>query len=302
MAIYSCSVKTIKRSSGQTSVASAAYRAGECLEDSRIGKTFDYQNKKGVIATEIFAPQEQNVSSWVFDRQTLWNEVEQAEKRINSTVAREVLVALPHELNQQERKELASEFSQWLADKYQVITDMAIHKPSKDGDDRNYHAHIMVTPRVIENEAFAKVKSYTNDKGKTVRKLALDYGGKRGSEEVTAIREKWGKSANDFLTDSGSTAKIDHRTLENQGIDRQASFHLGHEVTAMERKGIVTEVKQRFDEIIHNNEYLQQVRSAAQRASQWAINTQEAVYQRFQQYTKYLKHREETLTPDERSL
>ena len=55
MAIYHCSTKTVNRSSGRTAVASAAYRAGEKLEDERTGLTHDFTRKDGVVHTEILS-------------------------------------------------------------------------------------------------------------------------------------------------------------------------------------------------------------------------------------------------------
>ncbi len=289
VAIYSCSIKTISRGSGQTSVASAAYRAGEILEDQRLGKTFDYHNKAGIESTQILAPQGQKHPEWIFDRQTLWNEVELAEKRKNSTVAREVLVALPHELSQEQRHELTSEFSQWLANNYQVVVDMAIHQPSTEGDDRNHHAHIMMTPRIIEDEGFASVKSYTEN-GKTVRKLAFDYGGKRGGEEIKAIREKWAEETNSFLQRSGSTQIIDHRSLKDQGLDREPTFHLGHEVMAMERKNIQTTVGQRLQDILHINEAIEKAKHIAQ----YIKKLPDEIYHQWQKYKGYTEEHELT--------
>lgn len=284
----------MSRSSGQSAVASAAYRSGQVLEDQTIAKTFDYQNKQGIEVTKILVPQNQETPEWVFDRETLWNEVEKSEKRKNSTVAREVLVALPHELSKDQREELTAEFSQWLANKYQVIVDMAVHEPSKEGDDRNYHAHIMMTPRQIEEDGFSKVKSYKNDKGQSVRLIPLDYGGQRGSDEITAIREQWADNTNDFLSRAGATDTVDHRTLEAQGIDRAASFHLGHEVTAMERKGIATLVGDRLRTVLHINEAIDIAKQAAERVK----DIPNKIYQRYQKYTRAIEQTEQSNTID----
>src|SRR5271163_3203294 len=96
MAIFHLDVKTISRSQGRSVVGAAAYRAGERILDERQGITFDYSQKKGVVYSEILAPA--HAPEWVKDRARLWNEVEKLEKRKDSQLAREVLIALPQEL------------------------------------------------------------------------------------------------------------------------------------------------------------------------------------------------------------
>ena len=101
MAIYHLSVKTFSRSNGQSATAAVAYRAGAKIHWDHERREHDYSKKRDVIHSEIFLPP--NAPSWANDRQQLWNEVERAEKRKNSTVAREFEVALPNELNEQQR-------------------------------------------------------------------------------------------------------------------------------------------------------------------------------------------------------
>lgn len=64
-------------------------------------------------------------------RSELWNKAEAAEKRVDARVAREWLVNLPYELSEQDRKELAHQFAQTLADRYGTIADCAIHEPTQ---------------------------------------------------------------------------------------------------------------------------------------------------------------------------
>lgn len=142
MAIYHCTTKTINRSSGRTAVASSAYRSGEKLKDERTGLTHDFTKKEGVAHSEIIS----NLGVPI-DRSELWNMAEQAENRKDARTAREWVIALPEELDAEQRKDAAREFAQNLVNKYGVVADVAIHEPSKGGDDRNHHAHIMLTTR-----------------------------------------------------------------------------------------------------------------------------------------------------------
>lgn len=217
MAIYHCSVKTFSRSKGQSAPAAAAYRAGVCLSDMRTGEVHDYTRKGGVEHTELVLPKGVTI-----DREQLWNAAEAAENRKNSTVAREYEVALPEELNADQRKELAQEFARHLAERYGVAADVAIHAPGKDGDHRNHHAHILTTTRQVTPEGFGAKTRALDDK-------------KTG--EVEHIRATWATLTNQALERAGHQESVSHKSLEAQGINREATTHLGPVATAMERRG-----------------------------------------------------------------
>ena len=78
IALYHFHVTQIKRSAGQSAIASAAYRTGEKLHSEYYGEDSDYTKKGGVIASEIMLPPHAPPS--FSDREPLWNEVEQAER------------------------------------------------------------------------------------------------------------------------------------------------------------------------------------------------------------------------------
>ncbi len=97
MAIFHLSVKTISRSAGRSATAAAAYRVGVEITDERTGEIHDYRRKGGVESAAVILPD--NAPEWARDRAQLWNAAEQAEKRKNSTVAREFVIARPAELS-----------------------------------------------------------------------------------------------------------------------------------------------------------------------------------------------------------
>jgi len=223
MAIYHLSVKTVSRSAGRSSTAAAAYRSGEKIHDERTGETFDYARKSGIVSTGIIA--RKGSPKWATDREQLWNQAEQSEKRKNSTVAREFVVALPEELNQEQRQALVVDFSKQMIKRHGFVVDFAIHKPNAKGDDRNHHAHILCTTRKIEKEGF------------TSKTRELDQ---RKSGAIDHWREQWSKTTNRHLSKAGIEASIDHRSLKDQGVNREPTVHLGHNVTALERGGFET--------------------------------------------------------------
>ena len=128
----------------------AAYRAGETLPDHKTGETIDYSRKRGVLhSAEIIAPD--NAPDWATDRAELWNRSEAAHTGFRRRLWRAKFeLSLPHELNDDQRRELTTDFARFIAEKYQVAVDTAIHAPSVQGDERNYHAHLLICTRSFD--------------------------------------------------------------------------------------------------------------------------------------------------------
>ena len=110
-------MKTISRSAGRT--AAAAYRSATDITDERTGEVHTYRHKKGVVESGVILPPD--APRWVVERPALWNAAEAAEKRKNSTVAREIVVALPAEIDGQGRARIVREFAEKRLDKETVI-------------------------------------------------------------------------------------------------------------------------------------------------------------------------------------
>ncbi len=264
LAIYHLSVKGISRGQGRSSVASAAYRSGEKLYENRTGLLYDYERRDGILHTQICLPKElsrytlehtleppknlnePNQTNLAVDptpsaesvdlltRSELWNMVEYAEKRKDAKVAREIVLALPCELNKQEQINLATEYAQNLCDKYGWAVDVAVHLPGKEGDNRNTHAHLLCTTRKIELDENGNLQLTTKTK---------DWDSiKTGPEKVIEEREAWADITNRYLEKAQSMERVDHQSYADQGLDLIPTKHLGVHASAMERKGIQTEV------------------------------------------------------------
>lgn len=218
MADYRLSAKVISRGKGQSAVASAAYRAASNLRDERTGQTCDYSRKQGVTHCEVLAPE--GTPEWMHDRAQLWNAVEAVERRKDAQLAREVQLSLPHELTDEQRRELVLGFAQEQFVNHGMIADIAIHAPSADGDQRNHHAHVMLTMRELTGEGF----------GKKVR----DW---NSPDQLAQWREQWAHHQNRELERHGHEARVDHRSFEAQGVDREPTQHLGPVANDMERNG-----------------------------------------------------------------
>jgi hypothetical protein len=206
MAIYHFDASVISRSKGRSATAASAYRTAEVIKDHRTGEVHDYTRKGGVLHTEIIAPD--HAPAWVHDRSALWNAVEDAERRKDAQVAREVRVALPSELTTEQNADLVRAFVQEQFVAQGMIADVAIHAPGREGDQRNHHAHIMLTTREIGPEGFGAKNRDWNAK-----ELLVDW---RGS---------WAEHVNDTLERCDIHERVDHRTLVAQRADALSLAH-----------------------------------------------------------------------------
>jgi hypothetical protein len=240
LAIYHCSTKPISRSSGRSATASIAYRAGVAIEDQRQGKTFDYSKRYGVLHAELLTPNNINIS-----RSELWNLAETTETRKNSRTAREFVVNIPHELMTNSHDAgiaLVREFSQHLKNDYGVAVDFAIHAPDQQGDNRNYHAHILLTTRKLERLESGRI-ALTGKSDLEQSNTQLKAQGKRSNQdELKHIRERWATITNHHLEQSGINTRIDHRSHKDRGLEELPTVKMGWQATELERKGIQTDV------------------------------------------------------------
>jgi ATP-dependent exoDNAse (exonuclease V) alpha subunit len=218
MAIYYLNIKTLGRGAGGSATYAAAYRAGERIVDARTGHTFDYSKRTDVMHKQLILPSKLATAdmSWIRNRAALWNAAEQAELRKNARVAREYLVALPHEMTPAQRLNLVQNFSQDLADRHGFAVDVAIHAPRPYNDPRNFHAHLLTTTREVLPSGFgAKTDLDVADSERHARGLGSWF------NELLAVRERWANLTNAALRLNNVEARIDHRSLEEQGIDRE---------------------------------------------------------------------------------
>jgi len=236
MAVYFLNLKTFGRSGGSSAVSAAAYRAGERIHDERSGRTYDHTDRRDVLHKEIMLPGsiESADMDWARDRSQLWNAAERAETRSNARVAREYLVALPVELDAAQRLALVRGFSRELIEKYRFALDLAVHAPRDfpGSDPRNFHAHLLATTREITAEGLTvKTSLELND----AKRRSLGLG--PAINELLYVRERWATATNEALRDAHIDARVDHRTLAAQGIDREPYPYIPRAAFEMERNG-----------------------------------------------------------------
>ena len=223
MASYRFSASVIKRSVGRSVTAAAAYRAACEIECDRYGEHHNYTRKQGVLHSEIISPD--NTPEWMKDRSALWNAVEAIEKRKDAQLAREVQLSLPHELTDDQRREMVRSFVSAQFVSHGMIADVSIHAPHRDGDGRNHHAHVLLTMRELVGEGFGKKERAWNN-----------------SKQLQHWREAWADHQNREFERLSLSVRVDHRSFEGQGIDREPQQHMGPSASAMERRGETTRI------------------------------------------------------------
>lgn len=223
MAIYHCSVKTVSRAKGGSAVASASYRSAEKLKDLKNEKTFDYTRKQSVDFKQIIG--------WSGDRESLWNTAELAEKRKDATTAREYEVALPCELSNDQKIELAVNYGNWLNERHGVAVDVCIHQI----DSQNPHAHILTTTREsLGSELGDKVAREWSD----TKRKANGLDGRRN--DLIEAKAKWADLINTALERNHIDERVSHLSLAEQGIDREPQIHVGSASNEMVKRGEVS--------------------------------------------------------------
>lgn len=221
-------------------VAKAAYRSGQKLHDDKQERTYNYRSRaQEVVCAEIVLPE--GSPSWLVpdavaerggrgQREELWNRIEQVERRSDSQLAREFVIALPMELEQEQQVGLIRGWCSEQIAAHGYVADFAVHR-SRDG--HNPHAHVLCTLRPVEGDGFGKKPDQS---GKFTGGGGAGYGAK---SELEAWRLAWETHCNAALEEAGSDARVDRRSLREQGIDRMPEPKVGPDATAMERRGAV---------------------------------------------------------------
>ena len=251
MALFHFTVDQVKRSEGQSAIASAAYRSGERLYSEYYGEYSDYTRKGGVICSDILLPS--HAPPEFTDRQTLWNAVEQVERGKKAQLAYSFEIALQNEFTIEENIALARQF---LLDNFVsrgMTVDVAFHeKETEDGGIPNPHFHFLCPMRPMNQDGtwgFKQHRVYRLDEdGNRIRDQngkflfdavpTTDWG---SPETLEHWRKAWADVCNAKFEEKGLDVRIDHRSYLRQGVDLLPTVHEGATVRAMEKKGIRTE-------------------------------------------------------------
>ncbi len=240
-AFYRCHFDIIQKSKGDSVVKKAAYNAREKIFRKETNKYINYSSKQDLLANGILAPA--NAQEWVFNRGKLYNKVESTDKRCNSQLGRTVDIGLLHQLTLEQNRELLERYLQKHFVSRGMVADYCIHAPDKDGDERNIHAHIILSMRHLEGDGFSKKKA-------------------RAWNEKSLLQESriaWAIEANNFFQSLGLPYYIDHRSLKEQGIDRLPQRHEGKQATNLKRRKGVSVSKVTYNDLVKEMNQLNDV-------------------------------------------
>ncbi|PZQ62229.1 MAG: Ti-type conjugative transfer relaxase TraA [Phenylobacterium zucineum] len=208
MAIYHFSAKVISRARGASAVAAAAYRSASRLQDQRLERAHDFSSKAGVVHSEVMLPA--GAPERWRDREALWNEVEAREVRKDAQLAREVEFALPRELSQADGVALARSFVQREFVDKGMVADLNIHWDIGADGEAKPHAHVMLALRSAGPDGFGgKVRDWN------------------ATARLVEWRDAWAAHANERLAGLGLDARIDARSLKDQGVELEPQNKIG---------------------------------------------------------------------------
>ncbi|WP_294311150.1 Ti-type conjugative transfer relaxase TraA [uncultured Sphingomonas sp.] len=222
MAIYHFSAKIISRANGSSALAAAAYRSASRLHDQRLDRHHDFSNKAGIVHSEVLLP-DGAPEIWR-DREALWNAVEAVEVRKDAQLAREVEFAIPRELDQAEGIRLARDFVEREFVARGMVVDLNVHWDIGADGEPKPHAHVMLTLREVNEEGFGKKNRDWNR-----------------TDLLETWREHWAGHVNARLAELDIDARVDHRSLEAQGIDLEPQHKIGPAASRMVEQGLSSE-------------------------------------------------------------
>ena len=275
-------MKIVQRSENESAVAAAAYQSGEKLYSQYDKETKSYDAKEGIVHTEIMLPP--NAPSKYADRNTLWNAVEKIENQWNSQLARRFHLAIPREVPEEQWAQLVRDYCNEFFVSKGMIVDFAIHDPYPPG--HNPHAHLLLTMRALDdNGKWLPKARKVYDLDENGERIRLPSGNWKSHKENTVDwnerkygmvwRMGWQDFQNQYLEANNRPERVDLRSYEAQGIDQIPTVHMGPAVTAMERRGIQTDIGNLNREIRKINSIMQSIKKIIGNLRDWIVELNE---------------------------
>ena len=276
---FHLSVSAVSKAKNHSVVAKSAYNSGSKLVDEQSGVVHDYTSKakdkilnlvdsdgtkytqvieKNVIHTALITPT--LAGDLAVTREGFWNDIERIETRKNAQLGTEIDVMFPDGITADQRIVLAERYAQTLSDRYNVLVDVAIHRPHShekhvgevevvELTSRNFHAHILLSSR----EIVADVEGYALSARKnwlqwsTEERLSKGLNGR--GDELKYQRTLWADMANELLPKNKTISEKSYREL---GINRLPKMKLGKSLYKDILKGnrsVIHEYNETIDEI-----------------------------------------------------
>lgn len=276
---FHLSVSAVSKAKNHSVVAKSAYNSGSKLVDEQSGVVHDYTSKakdkilnlvdsdgtkytqvieKNVVHTALLTPT--LAGDLAVTREGFWNDIERIETRKNAQLGTEIDVMFPDGITADQRIVLVERYAQTLSDRYNVLVDVAIHRPHShekhvgevevvELTSRNFHAHILLSSR----EIVADVEGYALSARKnwlqwsTEERLSKGLNGR--GDELKYQRTLWADMANELLPKNKTISEKSYREL---GINRLPKMKLGKSLYKDILKGnrsVIHEYNETIDEI-----------------------------------------------------
>lgn len=245
MAIYHLRAKTGSRRRGQSARAKAEYLQREgryrAQEDGLVYKRSGH------------------LPGWAEgDPTDYWRAADRFERQ-NGRLFKELEFALPRELPQEAQVALARRFAERLTAPERLPYTLAVHA----GGGENPHAHLMISERQNDGVERSRERWFRRaDREEPEAGGAPKTASLKPKAWLLEARAAWAEEANAALAQGGHRARVDHRSLAAQGIERVPTEHIGVHALALEAKGVRTERGDRALEIEGLNRALEQERAA----------------------------------------
>ncbi len=279
-------INIVSRKEGESAVSAAAYQTGEHIYSRRDREVKYEGTKEELVLKEILLPA--HAPPEFADRETLWNSVEDAERNWNSQLCRRLKIALPRELSQEENIALAREYIQKEFVSKGMIADLAIHYEMEPVF--NPHFHVLLTMRPLDENGKWMPKGYKvpvldkdgnpiileSGRPKTRKIPTMDWNDRGNAEKW---RHDWEVIQNEYLERAGRQERISLKSYERQGIDKIPTVHMGPAVTALERKGIRTDIGDLNREIVKHNALMSSLKRMIREVSQVLETVREIIRQ-----------------------
>ncbi|PZX01274.1 MobA/MobL family protein [Psychrobacillus insolitus] len=215
----------------QSVVASASYRSGMSLYSERDQEIKNFRTRGVAPVSFILSPD--HAPKWTHDREKLWNEVEKKEKAWNAQLAREILIALPLELDHDQQNKLVKTFVQTNFVDEGMVADVAIHRDKE----HNPHAHVLLTVRPFNKDGSwgeKKRRAYERDENGEIKRT--EYGKKifqtvnstdwNHRETLVKWRLAYADMMNDAFLENDIQQKVSALSFEDQGLEKIAEVRL----------------------------------------------------------------------------
>ena len=274
-----------KRSGARGSaVAGAAYQSAEKLFSEYDGRTKNYSYKQPeLVFSGLMLPA--NAPPEYSDRAALWNAVEKAETRFDAQLSRGIIAALPKELPFDQSIRMVKEYCRENFVSRGMCCDIAIHDPAPPG--HNPHVHIMLIMRGIDENGKWLPKSrkeyVLDENGQRIRLPSGEWKSRKvdtvdwnKKENAEVWRQSWEEYQNRYLERNQRPERVSLKSYKRQGIDQIPTGHMGAAASAMEKKGIETDIGNLNREIRQANSLMQSIRGMIRKLADWIGAVHEA--------------------------